>query len=202
MARKSLRENLIASGVTTLHEHGFANAGVRQITAAAGVPQGTFTNHFRSKDAFGVAVLDRYFEHTEAVINATLRDLDRAPVDRLHAYFDAITSRLEAAGWRYGCMISNMSLEAAEHSDLLRGHLHGLFARLARPFADTIRAAQAAGEVRSDLDADDLADVVLSAWHGAMLRMKVDRCAAPLTRFRHVMLSVLLAPALTEKAGD
>src|SRR3954454_22186582 len=52
MARPSLREKIIESGVRTLHERGFAGAGVREITADAGVPQGCFTNHFRSKEAF------------------------------------------------------------------------------------------------------------------------------------------------------
>jgi TetR/AcrR family transcriptional regulator, transcriptional repressor for nem operon len=34
---------------------------VRDICAAAGVPQGSFTNHFRSKEAFAEEVLNRYF---------------------------------------------------------------------------------------------------------------------------------------------
>jgi len=42
----------------TVHERGFASAGLREITAKAGVAQGSFTNHFASKDEFGVAVLD------------------------------------------------------------------------------------------------------------------------------------------------
>ena len=59
MARPSLREKIVESGVQTLHERGFARAGVREITADAGVPQGCFTNHFRSKEAFAAAILDQ-----------------------------------------------------------------------------------------------------------------------------------------------
>ena len=91
MGRPSLREKIIESGVQTLHERGFAGAGVREITADAGVPQGCFTNHFRSKEAFAAAILDRYHERTQAIMDKTLRDEIRPAVERLRAYFDAIT---------------------------------------------------------------------------------------------------------------
>ena len=209
MSRRSLREKIIESGVTTVHDRGFAASGVRDIVAAAGVPQGSFTNHFRSKEAFGLAVLNRYYEKTEAVIDATLRDGARAPVARLRAYFDAVTDLLEEVGWRRGCLISNMSLEAAEHSELLRERLVEIFRCLRQPFADAVRAAQVAGEMRDDLDAQDMAEVLLSAWYGAMLRMKVDRSPEPLERFKRVMFATFLAaspstaiPADAHAAGN
>ncbi len=191
MPRRSLREQIVESGVTTLHRRGYATCGVREITAAAGVPQGSFTNHFGSKEAFGVAVLDRYYERTDAIMAATLRDGTRAPFERLCAYFDAVAALLGEAGWRHGCLISNMSLEAAEHSELLRGRLAQMFATLTMSFGEAISAGQAAGEVRRDVDAAELADVVLAAWHGAMLRMKVERSPAPLERFSRVFLATL-----------
>ena len=194
MARQSLREKLIESGVATLHQRGFAASGIREITGAAGVPQGSFTNHFRSKEAFGVAVLGRYLERTEALFDATLRDGTRPPLERLRAYFDAVTALLAGVGWRHGCMISNMSLEAAEHSELLRERLVEVFGALTQPFAEAVRAAQAAGQARDDIEAEDLADVLLAAWHGAMLRMKVDRSPEPLDRFKLVFVATLLAP--------
>src|SRR3954447_3495672 len=94
MARPSLREKIIESGVRTLHERGFAGAGVREITAEAGVPQGCFTNHFRSKEAFAATILDRYHARTQSIIDRTLRDQRRPAVERLHAYFDAIAEWL------------------------------------------------------------------------------------------------------------
>jgi len=121
-----------------------------------------------------------------------MRDETRPPAERLRAYFDAITELLAGAGWRHGGIISNMSLETAGHSELLRDHLEQIFRTMTERFAKAVRAAQAAGEVRDDVDAEDLADVLLAAWHGAMLRMKVDRNPAPLDRFKRVFLATLL----------
>ncbi len=193
MGRRSLRETFIESGVTTLHQRGFAASGVREITRAAGVPQGSFISHFGSKEAFGVAVLDRYYERTEAIFDATLRDAKRPPVERLRAYFDTITDFLAGVGWRQGCLISTLSLETAEHSEVLRERLVEVFRSLTSPFAEVIRSAQRDGTVRDDVEATELADVLLAAWHGAMLRMKVDRSPAPIERFRRVVLGTLLA---------
>lgn len=193
MARPSLREKIIEAGVQTLHERGFAAAGVREITADAGVPQGCFTNHFRSKEAFAVTVLDRYHERTQTIMERTLRDVSKPAVERLRSYFDAITEWLEGAGWRYGCLVGNMSLEVPEHSEMLRTHLIEICHALTSSFAETVRAGQKAGEIRSDLDADDVASFILASWEGAMMRMKVDRSRRPIEQFRRVLFTTVLS---------
>jgi len=188
---QSLRDKIIGSGVGTLHKRGYAAAGIREITADAGVPQGCFTNHFRSKEAFAAVVLDRYHEQTQAIMDSTLRDQSRQPRERLRAYFDAIAEWLEHAGWRYGCLVGNMSLEVPEHSDVLRRHLMEVCRSLTDSFAETVRAAQAAGEVRSDLDADDVATFLLASWEGAMMRMKVERSPEPIHQFERVLFATM-----------
>lgn len=195
MGRPSFREKIITSGTRTVHERGFATVGLREITAAAGVAQGSFTNHFASKDEFGVAVIDHYFDYIRSVIAHTLGDEGRRPLERLRAYFEAIIALFEAAGWRHGCLVGNMALEAAEHSELLRQHLGKIFAEWTPPFAEAIRQAQTAGEVSAKLDADEVGAALLEAWHGAMLRMKIDRTPAPLDRFKRLTFPALLAGA-------
>jgi TetR/AcrR family transcriptional repressor of nem operon len=193
MARPSLREKILESGVLTLHKRGFAAAGIREITSEAGVPQGCFTNHFPSKEAFGLAVIQRYHAHTQAIMDRTLRDPGRSAVERIGGYFDAISEWLEAANWRYGCLVGNMSLEVAEHSDVLRDCLVEVCGSLTQSFAEVVRAGQAQGEIRSDLDADDIATFLLSSWQGAMMRMKVERSRKPLDQFRRVLFATVVS---------
>ena len=49
MPKPSHREKLLHVGMQVVHERGFGGASVRDIVQAAGVPQGSFTNHFASK---------------------------------------------------------------------------------------------------------------------------------------------------------
>ena len=58
MPKPSNREKILTEGMRVVHEHGFAGASVRDIVQAAGVPQGSFTNHFASKEAFGLEVIE------------------------------------------------------------------------------------------------------------------------------------------------
>lgn len=194
MGRPSLREKILASGLQTLHQQGFVSSGVREITAAAGVPQGSFTNHFKSKEAFGLAVLDRYYEGVQATMAATLKDETLSPVERLHAYFDTVTARLAAADWHHGCLIGNMSLETAEHSDALRARLAVVLGGITEACEEIVAAAQSAGEMRDDFTSEEVASVLMSSWQGAMLWMKVHRSGEPIERFKRVTLAAFLTP--------
>jgi TetR/AcrR family transcriptional regulator, transcriptional repressor for nem operon len=196
MGRKSNRDQLIASGTTTVHRRGFSTVGVREITAAAGVAQGSFTNHFASKEDFGVAVLNHYFEQNREIIARTLEDESRQPAERLRAYFDTITDLLASVEWHYGCLAANMALEAAEHSEPIRERLNEGLRGVDAHFAAVIREGQAVGEFPSELDADEAGAVLLEAWHGAMLRMKIERSPAPLDRFKGIVLPALLGGAV------
>ena len=60
MNRISNRDKLLESGRKVVLERGYVGASVRDIVQAAGVPQGSFTNHFASKEAFGLQIIDLY----------------------------------------------------------------------------------------------------------------------------------------------
>ncbi|WP_245316828.1 TetR family transcriptional regulator C-terminal domain-containing protein, partial [Bradyrhizobium manausense] len=151
-----------------------------------GAPQGSFTNHFRSKEAFASEVLDRYFDVTRGLVAEALEDTSLTPRARLRRYLDIITGRLEADGYGRGCLIGDLSLEASGSSELLRARLSAIFAEWRTPFAACIRDAQERGEIASDFEPDELADFLLASWQGAILRMKVDRNPKALERFKTI----------------
>jgi TetR/AcrR family transcriptional repressor of nem operon len=191
--KRSHREKLLDAGRKVMFERGYRGAGVRDIVSEAGAPQGSFTNHFRSKEAFASEVLDRYFDYLKEIVQATLGDRSLSPPARIRRYFDVITGKLKAERWALGCLIGNLSLEVSTESKRLRRHLSSLFAEWREPFAACIAEAQAAGEIPDDFPAGDLADFLLAGWHGAMLRMKVDRSSKPLDQFKAIAFTTVLA---------
>jgi len=74
MSQRSLREDILNAGLKVMFRSGYIGASVRDICAAAGAPQGSFTNHFRSKEAFAQEVLDRYFADLKIVVSKALND--------------------------------------------------------------------------------------------------------------------------------
>lgn len=184
-----------------MFQKGYIGSSVRDIAAAAEAPQGSFTNHFRSKEVFAREVLDLYFEHTRSLVAAALGDTSLGPRQRLRRYLDIITARLAADDFMRGCLIGDFSLEAAPQSELLRERLVAIFAEWCKPFAACIVEAQQAGEIDGSFDPVELADFLLSSWEGAILRMKVERSAAPLERFKQIVFAtVLKATVLKESA--
>jgi TetR/AcrR family transcriptional regulator, transcriptional repressor for nem operon len=191
MTKPSLRNQILDAGLKVMFRKGYIGSGVRDIVAEASAPQGSFTNHFRSKEAFAREVLDRYFESTQRLVSQALDDNNLPARERLRRYLDIITARLTADGFSRGCLIGDFSLEAIPHSEMLRERLLEIFAQWRAPFAACIAEAQATGEIATTFTPDDLADFLLASWEGAILRMKVERNAQPLERFKRIAFATV-----------
>jgi TetR/AcrR family transcriptional repressor of nem operon len=191
MGRPSLRDKILSAGLRVMFRSGYQGASVRDICAAAGVPQGSFTNHFRSKEAFAKEVLDRYFDYLQGLVRQAMNDDSLMPRQRLEHYLDIITGKLERDRWKVGCLIGDFSLEASSNSKLLRERLDEIFKEWRKPFASCIAEAQSAGEVDSQFDPTELAEFLLASWEGAILRMKVERGPAALERFKSIVFETV-----------
>jgi TetR/AcrR family transcriptional repressor of nem operon len=197
MARHSHREQILAEGMRVVHERGFAGASVRDIVKAAGVPQGSFTNHFASKEAFGLEVLERYFERTRSTIAETLLNDALAPMKRLRAYVDSVLHAMEKTAARNGCLIGNFSIEASEHSEIIRTRLIAIFEEQKQAVVHSLRAAVKGGELPASTECGPLADFFISSLQGAVLRSKTERTTTPIKIFKKLIFSTVLAPTPT-----
>ena len=186
MARASLRDIILEAGLKVMVRKGYGAAGVRDIVAEAPAPQGSFTNHFRSKEEFAREVLDLYFTRLKRLVAEALDDSGLSPRERLRRYLDIITRRLAGDEFSRGCLIGDFSLEAVAESQTLRARLAEIFAEWRAPFAACIAEGQAMGEIDGAFAPEELAEFLLSSWEGAILRMKVERNAEPLERFKRI----------------
>src|SRR5215472_7277835 len=100
-------------------------------------------------------------------------------------------ARRAKAEFSRGCLIGDFSLEAAPQSEMLRTRLAEIFAEWRTPFAACIAEGQAAGEIAKTFAPEELAEFLLSSWEGAILRMKVERNAEPLERFKRITFATV-----------
>jgi TetR/AcrR family transcriptional regulator, transcriptional repressor for nem operon len=187
VTKPSLRENILDAGLKVMFRSGYQGATVRDICAAAGAPQGSFTNHFRSKEAFAEEVLNRFFAHTKRFVSEALNDKSLTPRKRLRRFLDIISGQLKDEKWNRGCLIGDFSLQASSESELLRQRLEAIFQEWRVPFASCIAEAQSAGEIEATFEPMDLAEFLLASWEGAILRMRVERGPAALERFKNII---------------
>jgi TetR/AcrR family transcriptional regulator, transcriptional repressor for nem operon len=192
MPKPSHRDKLLQEGLMVVLAQGYTGASVRNIVRAAGVPQGSFTNHFASKEAFAEEVLDLYFSMVRTNIKKTLRNDSLPPLRRLQAWLDVQIAFLRKGEFRSGCLIGNFSIEASDQSKLIRKRLTEIFGYINESIVYCLKAAVNAGELQPSTDVDEIARFLYSSWQGAVLQSKVDQSIKPLERFKRVLLTQIL----------
>ncbi|WP_295996540.1 TetR/AcrR family transcriptional regulator [Rugamonas sp.] len=193
MPKPSNRDKILTEGLKVVHQRGFGGASVRDIIQAAGVPQGSFTNHFQSKEAFGLEIIDLYFDHARQTLDATLRNDGYSPLRRLRDYIDANQTRLHDDGMENGCLFGNFLGEAVDHSEAIRLRLLEIFAEVTASLEYCLNAAIAAGELPAHIDSAGVAGYIVGGLHGAMLMAKVERSGVPVERFEQILFGMILA---------
>ncbi|MGV9668907.1 LmrA/YxaF family transcription factor [Nocardia niigatensis] len=188
-ATAEVRERLLQAGLDLFHSRGYHAVGVQEITNAAGMPKGSFYNHFASKEDLALAALEQYAAQSPLDL---LTDRSTGAVAALRAHFEELARRFTESDYRRGCLMGNFSNEIADELDRPRQLLADLFEGWKFQLTDAITAAQAAGEVSAAVPADRLAGLVLSAWEGSLTRARAAHNADPLHDFFDTVFDHLL----------
>ncbi len=148
-ANPDTRNKLLEKGGDLLSRIGFNATGVQEITAAAGVPKGSFYNYFESKEAFAVEVLGEYWGSVAADYGPLLRDKKTSPRHRIANYFRGLAEFHKRNRYASGCLIGNMALEVTPSSADVRAKLVAVYREWTGELADCLREAQASKELTS-----------------------------------------------------
>lgn len=185
MPKKNVREKLLETALQILQLSGFNGCSVNDITKEAGVPKGSFYNHFESKDALALEALEHFFERG-AERRALLNDQTIAPVERLQRHFNLLSEAVIKQNFQKGCLIGNFSSEMTSNDDI-RHRLGTIYKSWSRSVESCIRDIEEQGRLRHPMSAETAANFLINAWEGAVLRTKVEQNRAPLDQFEHVV---------------
>jgi len=187
------RQNLLQAGLALLHSSGYAAAGIQSIVELANTPKGSFYNHFASKEDFGAAVIDVYFEKANERLQRFFGHADTPPLQQMAAYFDDLIANFAQNGFKKGCLIGNLSAEIADHSPLISQHLAQHLTTWSQVLERCLTQAKQQGDLKNPLPIALLSGFILNSWEGALLRMRVERSIQPLEEFKQVVFAYLLA---------
>ncbi|MFZ6644578.1 TetR family transcriptional regulator C-terminal domain-containing protein [Undibacterium sp. TJN25] len=181
MKKPNVHDLIFESGMKSFHKKGFNACSVQDITEVAGVPKGSFYNHFPSKEVLAAEIVDRYRDNSET--GKILADQSRPPTQRLRDYFSTINQRFSKGRFVRGCLLGNFGVELADQSEMIREHTVAAFERWTADVAAVVEEAQAAGEMSQEFSAIELAAFLLNSWEGAVMRAKIDKTADSLDTF-------------------
>jgi TetR/AcrR family transcriptional regulator, transcriptional repressor for nem operon len=188
----STRDHLLQIGLRRIRAMGYAATGVKEILDDADVPKGSFYHHFASKEAFAKEVLALYVRGENERAAKLLGEGKAAPLRRLRRYFEEIITIYGPTATISGCLMGNLSLEMADHSDSIQSLLHQSYANWQTAVAGILQEAIDRGDLARSVKPQEMAGFLLNSYEGALLRSKADRSAKPLEAFLHFTFNVLL----------
>ncbi len=145
------------------------------------VPKGSFYHCFKSKEAFGLAVLAAYGDFFAHKLDKFLLDDAVPPLERMAAFVRHAGQGMERFV-RRGCLVGNLLQEAPLLPETFPQRLMAILAAWESRVARCLREAQAAGAIASDAS-PALAQVFWIGWEGAVMRARLVQSAAPLNQY-------------------
>lgn len=174
----STRERLIADTERLVHQRGFAATSVKDVLAVTGVTKGALYHHFPGKGDLEMAVLEQAgaaFTHwlDEVLVGASPREC-------LEHFFDSALKHHRKQKFVGGCLFGNTAIEMSDvsrqHSELVAS----VFDKWSNKIKKVILAAQTDGQIRDDMPARDLAEMVVATIEGGIMLSRLRKDERPL----------------------
>jgi len=174
------KHNLLDEGVALLMRQGYHGTGLKEILDAVNIPKGSFYNYFGSKENFAAEVIVHYITPYLNQLNQYLDESEGNAVAALNRYIEESIAELERTDFKGGCLLGNLMGELSDTSDLCRIALQNALNDYRNVWEEGLRRGQTEKRIRSDKSANEMADLWVNAWQGALLRMKIEQSTEPL----------------------
>jgi TetR/AcrR family transcriptional repressor of nem operon len=201
MAHKDLRTVILEKGARIIHKKGFNHTGIQEILDAAGVPKGSFYHYFKSKEDFGLSLLDYYATYFISRTESQMTDKDVSPIKLLKDFFEGFRILFESNGCELGCPIGNLSQEMGDLSPAFRKRLEEIFLMMRSRVEGVLNEALLSGDLPGPLKAREMADFIINSWEGALVRMKVQKNTEALRLFDKMIFDGILKPTTVHTKG-
>lgn len=169
------KERIVQSARRLIYTRSYANVGVAEICAEAGVRKGSFYHFFPSKQELALAMLDDYLAEQSTAFNVLAINGSLSAMARVSAIADMIADGQERifreTGHVPGCPFGNVSSELSTQDEKVRRHIEKIFTGFERRFEKLLNEAVKEGEIQP-LNAKATAKAMLAFMEGVLLSAK------------------------------
>jgi TetR/AcrR family transcriptional repressor of nem operon len=175
-----IREKILDTAQTIMSGKGFSAVGLNEILATASVPKGSFYHYFQSKETFGEAMLQRYFDRYLKGMDDLFSQPGLTGEKRLMLYWQNWLTSQTTCDPQSKCLVVKLAAEVADLSEAMRAVLlHGtgkITGRLAGMIAEGIKD----GSLATNENPARLAQSLYQSWLGASVMAKITKDDTPL----------------------
>jgi TetR/AcrR family transcriptional repressor of nem operon len=173
------RQRILDAATQVIGQKGFTAVGLNEVLSLAKVPKGSFYHYFGSKDAFGQALLDSYFQTYLAEMDQLFQPDSERESDKLMAYWQrwqANQTRREDFG---KCLVVKLAAEVADLSESMRLALDRGTAGIISRLAVVLERGLKDGSFSLTDAPHAVALRLYQLWLGASVMAKITRTAMP-----------------------
>ena len=192
MNKRDTKKHLFEKGAEPIHLKGYNSTGIQEILQAAGVPKGSFYYHFKNKEDYVLQLMDYFGNYVFGWLDRIFSDTGKSPVSRLRTFFSEFLLFIQEKQYKGGCPIGNLAQEMGDINDAIASKANQLIDGMKTRFVRVLSEAQKTGEISPDHEVDDVADFIINAWQGAIIRTKILRNDTALKLIDRYIFDILL----------
>jgi TetR/AcrR family transcriptional regulator, transcriptional repressor for nem operon len=179
-AERDTRGELLRAAERIFASKGYAAVGINEVLASVGVPKGSFYHYFSSKDAFGEAVIARYFTGYLADMDLIMNDPGLDGAARIFAYFASWHDSQGFDDCQGKCLAVKLGAEVADLSEPMRLALRAGTTEIVDRLEAALVTAGNDGSLTLRANPRSTADALYELWMGASVMAKIRRTLDPM----------------------
>ncbi|WP_438868741.1 TetR/AcrR family transcriptional regulator [Pseudomonas sp. L1(2025)] len=176
---KSTRQVILDTAQVIVGRKGFSAVGLNEILQAAEVPKGSFYHYFNSKDAFGVVLLDSYFDHYVNGMQQLFNQPGLSGFAKLMRYWHSWVDNQTSCTDTGKCLAVKLGAEVSDLSEPMRLALQRGTARTIALLAEALQHGVEDGSLPAQSHPESLARRLYALWLGTSVMSKITRTSAP-----------------------
>ena len=183
------REKILVEARQVFKRKGFGATTINDLLDAAEITKGNLYFHFADKEAVGLEVLRREQQSLYRFLDQALEG--ESPVAGLDNFFHKALEKQCQQSFVGGCLFGNTALETSDTAPIFAEIVREAFSEWNRKIEQKISAAQVLEQIRSDITAVELAELVVATIEGGIMQSRLQKSEAPLKRSLETLRRVL-----------
>jgi TetR/AcrR family transcriptional regulator, transcriptional repressor for nem operon len=166
------RERIVAEAANLFNRRGFEGSSMSDVMAATGLEKGGIYRHFSSKEELAAEAFDYAWK---SAFETRIHDLEQVPnsIEKLKRFIvNFINGRPAVPG---GCPVLNTAVEADDGNLLLRDRVRAAWREWRDYLAEIVAGGLKRKEIRPEVDAKQVATLIISSLEGALMIARLER---------------------------
>lgn len=166
------KTRILQQAAELFNQQGYAGSSIADIMRVTGLQKGGIYNHFKNKDELALQAFDFAVacvsQHNKAVLRTK-----RHAVERLLGIIQVFRSFVDNPPIKGGCPLLNTAVESDDTHPILRERAQQGMNSWRRLICLIIEKGIDKGEIRPEVDADEVATIMIATLEGALMMSKL-----------------------------